>query len=280
MDRIKDMLVETIEDFRNEVCYDCRFENVFDELLVNNDRHKIIIKGDIKSFISKAIENCDREIAFEQDSYIDGDYDELCTETLSLYINLKKDLIKLQNELNENEKNIIDPKSVELFNELYEIVENYILDEQTLELDSLNEWHTIFTLDDGSVEIETLEECIDGYIDFAAQLSKDNINLGEFETAQVCLGDVIKLKALKEKVKKATESPYVAQLKKFRSDLETIVDKVHDSYDEEEGDYTFLPKLEIKIDNKECYLEFGADIYSNLCEMINFELREYTNINK
>ena len=64
MDRIKDMLVETIEDFRNEVCYDCRFENVFDELLVNNDSHKIIIKGDIKSFISKAIENCDREIAF------------------------------------------------------------------------------------------------------------------------------------------------------------------------------------------------------------------------
>ena len=48
MDRIKDMLVETIEDFRNEVCYDCRFENVFDELLVNNDSHKIIIKGDIK----------------------------------------------------------------------------------------------------------------------------------------------------------------------------------------------------------------------------------------
>ena len=192
---------------------------------------------------------------------------------------MKKDLIEIQRELKEV-KNIIDPKSVELFNELYEIVENYILDEQTLELDSLNEWHTIFTLDDGSVEIETLEECIDGYIDFAAQLSKDNINLGEFETAQVCLGDVIKLKALKEKVKKATESPYVAQLKKFRSDLETIVDKVHDSYDEEEGDYTFLPRLEIKIDNKECYLEFGADIYSNLCEMINFELREYTNINK
>ena len=280
MDRIKDMLVGTIEDFRKEVGYDCRFENVFDELLVDNDRHKIIIKGDIKSCIAKAIENCDREIAFEQDSYIDGDYDELCTETLSLYINLKKDLIKLQNELNENEKNIIDPKSVELFNELYKIVEDYILDGQTLELDSLNEWHTISTLDDGSVEIETFEECIDGYIVFATDLSKDNIDVGNFETAQVCLGDVIKLKALKEKVKKSTESPYVAQLKKFSSDLETIAYKVLDSYVDEEGDYTFLPKLEIKIDNKECYLEFGADIYSNLCEMINFELREYTNINK
>ena len=98
MELIKYELIKTIEKFETDVWCDCRFTNIFDGILEYDNNDKIIIKGNVKSFIVKAIENCDREIAYEQESYINGD-SELCTETLELYINLKKDLITFKNRV-------------------------------------------------------------------------------------------------------------------------------------------------------------------------------------
>ena len=98
MELIKYELIKTIEKFETDVWCDCRFTNIFDGILEYDNNDKIIIKGNVKSFIVKAIENCDREIAYKQESYINGDL-ELCTETLELYINLKKDLITFKNRI-------------------------------------------------------------------------------------------------------------------------------------------------------------------------------------
>ena len=98
MDRIEYMLIETIDNFGREVNYDYRFESMFEDLLVIKD-NRFEIKVNIKDLIDQAIKNCDDEITFEQDMYVNGEYEEICIKTLYIYLTFKKSLVKLQNEL-------------------------------------------------------------------------------------------------------------------------------------------------------------------------------------